>query len=114
MLSQADKEILCNKNFQRLVAVRRWVAWSFLLLLLGLYLAFGLLSVYSPAFLARPVFADGVVPFGVIMGYGILATTFMCGLRIVFLNRSSKKSLLRLTDETPTEAHCVAPLAGCR
>ncbi len=77
MLSQADKEILCNKNFQRLVAVRRWVAWSFLLLLLGLYLAFGLLSVYSPAFLARPVFADGVVPFGVIMGYGILATTFI-------------------------------------
>ena len=77
MLSQVDKEILQNADFHKLVAVRRWVSWSFLLVLLGLYLAFGLLSVYMPAVLARPLFADGVVPVGIAMGYSILAMTFI-------------------------------------
>ena len=77
MLTQTDKEILINKDFQKLVTVRRLISWSFLLVLLGLYFTFGLLSVYSPDILAQPVFANGVVPFGVAMGYAILALTFI-------------------------------------
>ena len=61
MQTQTRNEILTNNNFHKLVSVRRRVSWSFLLVLLGSYLAFGLLSVYSPALLARPVFSDGVV-----------------------------------------------------
>ena len=88
MLSQLDKEILSNKDFQQLVKVRLRVSWSFLTLLLGLYLAFGLLSVYSPAVLAQPVFEGGVVPFGVAMGYGILGTTFIITLVYVWLSNN--------------------------
>jgi uncharacterized membrane protein (DUF485 family) len=42
-----DKEILMSDDFRKLVTVRRWVSWSLLLVLLGLYLLFGLLCVYS-------------------------------------------------------------------
>lgn len=88
MLSQLDKTILINKDFQQLVKVRRRVSWSFLALLLGLYLAFGLLSVYAPTVLAQPVFAGGVVPFGVAMGYGILGTTFIITLIYVWISNN--------------------------
>ena len=88
MLSQVDKEVLKNADFHRLVAIRRWVSWSFLLVLLGLYLAFGLLSVYFPAFLARPIGSDGVVPVGIAMGYFILAMTFILMLAYVWIANS--------------------------
>lgn len=88
MLSQLDKEILLNKDFQQLVKVRRRVSFSFLLLLLGLYLAFGLLSVYSPTLLAQPVFAGGVVPIGIAMGYGILGMTFIITLIYVWISNN--------------------------
>ncbi len=83
MLSQANKEILSNKNFHKLVSLRRRVSWSFLLVLLGSYLIYGLLSVYFPSFLARPVFSDGIVPLGIAMGYAILALTFI--LTLIYL-----------------------------
>ncbi len=85
MLSQANKEILSNKNFHKLVSVRRRVAWSFLLVLLGSYLIYGLLSVYSPSLLARPVFSDGIVPVGIVMGYAILVLTFLLTLIYVWI-----------------------------
>ena len=88
MLSKADKEILTNKDFQQLVTVRKQVAWSFLILLLGLYSVFGLMSVYSPEILSRPVFAGGIVPIGVAMGYGILAMTFLVTIIYVWLANS--------------------------
>jgi uncharacterized membrane protein (DUF485 family) len=85
MLSQMDKEILMSDDFRKLVTVRRWVSWSLLLVLLGLYLLFGLLCVYSPAILSSPVFSDGVVPAGVAMGYMILALTFIFMLVYVWI-----------------------------
>jgi uncharacterized membrane protein (DUF485 family) len=88
MLSQTDKEILSNKNFQKLVAVRRWVSWLFLLVLLGSYLAFGLLSVYLPSVLARPAFTGGIVPLGIVAGYAILALTFIITLVYVWIANS--------------------------
>lgn len=88
MLSQADKEILANKDFQQLVMVRSRVSWSFLTLLLGLYTVYGLMSVYSPEILSRPVFAGGIVPVGVAMGYGILAMTFLITIIYVWLANS--------------------------
>jgi len=88
MLSQRDKEILTNQDFHKLVTVRRRVSWSFLLVLLGLYLAFGLLSAYSPGVLAQPVFSGGIVPFGVAMGYGILTLTFIFTLCYVWIANS--------------------------
>ena len=95
MLSQTDKAILANKDFQKLVTVRRRVARSFLLILLGLYLAFGLMSVYSPAVLARPVFSDGVVPVGIAMGYAILFLIFLFTLIYVWLANSFFEPLER-------------------
>lgn len=95
MLSQADKEILTNKNYHQLVAVRRWVSWSFLLVLLGFYLVYGLLSVYAPSFLARPVLSDGVIPIGIAMGYAILALTFILTLVYVWLANSYFEPLQR-------------------
>ena len=95
MLSQTNKEILSNKNFHKLVSVRRRVSWVFLLVLLGSYLAFGLMSVYSPAILARPVFSDGVVPVGIAMGYAILALTFILTLVYVWLANSFFEPLER-------------------
>lgn len=74
-----------NKDFQKLVSVRRRIAWSFLLVLLGLYLVFGLMSVYTPAVLARPVFNGGVVPVGIVMGYAILFLTFFLTLVYVWI-----------------------------
>ncbi len=88
MLSQTSQEILSNKNFHILVSARRRVSWLFLFILLGSYLAFGLLSVYYPSFLARPVFSDGVVPVGIAMGYAILALTFILTLVYVWLANS--------------------------
>lgn len=88
MLSQLDKEILINKDFQQLVKVRRRVSWSFLIFLLGLYAVFGILSIYSPAVLARPVFAGGIVPFGVLMGYAILASAFIITLVYVWISNN--------------------------
>ena len=85
---KAEKAILDNRDFQRLVKVRHRVSWSFLLVLLGLYLTFGLLSVYSPQVLAQPVFAGGVVPVGVAMGYGILTMTFIITLIYVWIANS--------------------------
>jgi uncharacterized membrane protein (DUF485 family) len=95
MLTQIDKAILANKDFQKLVTVRRRVAWTFLLVLLGLYLAFGLMSVYSPAVLARPVFSDGVVPVGIVMGYAILFLIFLFTLVYVWLANSFFEPLER-------------------
>ncbi len=95
MLTQIDKAILANKDFQKLVTVRRRVAWTFLLVLLGLYLAFGLMSVYSPAVLARPVFSDGVVPVGIAMGYAILFLIFLFTLVYVWLANSFFEPLER-------------------
>jgi uncharacterized membrane protein (DUF485 family) len=88
MLSQADKEILANKDFQQLVMVRSRVSWSFLTLLLGLYTVYGLMSVYFPEILSRPVLAGGIVPVGVAMGYGILAMTFLITIIYVWLANS--------------------------
>lgn len=88
MLSQADKEILINKDFQQLVMVRSRVSWSFLIVLLSLYAVFGVLSIYSPETLAQPVFSDGIVPVGVAMGYGILGTTFLITVIYVWLANS--------------------------
>jgi len=88
VLSQMDKEVLQRKDFHRLVAVRRWVAWSFLLVLLGLYLAFGLACVYFPAFLSMPVTSGGVVPVGIAMGYFILAASFILMLAYVWIANS--------------------------
>ncbi len=85
MLAQTNKEILANKNFHKLVSVRRRISWSFLLVLLGSYLIYGLLSVYSPSLLARPVFSDGIVPVGIAMGYAILALTFILTLIYVWI-----------------------------
>ena len=48
-----------------------------LLVLLGLYLVFGLLSVHFPGFLAKVLFRDGIVPVGIVLGYAILALTFV-------------------------------------
>jgi uncharacterized membrane protein (DUF485 family) len=84
MLSQTNKEILSNKSFHKLVSVRRRVSWSFLLVLLGSYLAFGLMSVYSP-----------VVPIGIVMGYAILALTFILTLVYVWLANSYFEPLER-------------------
>jgi len=95
MLSQADKEVLKNKNFHKLVTVRRWVSWSFLLVLLGLYLVFGLLSIYSPATLAQPLFSGGVVPLGIAFGYAILALTFIITIIYVWLANSFFEPLER-------------------
>jgi len=95
MLSQTNKEILGNKNFHKLVSVRRRVSWSFLLVLLGSYLAFGMLSAYSPSSLARPVFSDGIVPLGIAMGYAILALTFILTLVYVWLANSYFEPLER-------------------
>jgi len=88
MISTMEKQILENHDFQRLVSVRRWVSWSFLLTLLGLYLAFGLMSVYTPGILAAPVIEGGIVPFGLVMGYGILALTFITTLIYVWIANS--------------------------
>lgn len=85
MLAPSSKEILTNKSFRKLVSVRRRVCWSFLLVLLGFYLTFGVLSVYSPSFLARPLLSDGVVPIGIVMGYAVLALTFILTLVYVWL-----------------------------
>jgi uncharacterized membrane protein (DUF485 family) len=95
MLSQTDKEILANKDFHKLVTLRRRVSWSFLVVLLGLYLAFGLMSVYSPAVLARPLFSDGIVPMGIVMGYAILTLTFILTLVYVWLANSVFEPLER-------------------
>jgi len=95
MLSQTDKAILANKDFHKLVTVRRRVSWSFLLVLLGLYLAFGLMSVYSPAVLAQPVFSGGVVPVGIAMGYAILFLIFLFTLIYVWLANSFFEPLER-------------------
>ena len=95
MLSQADKDILANRDFQKLVTVRRRVSWSFLTVLLGLYLAFGLMSVYAPGVLARPVGSDGVIPVGIVMGYAILAMTFILTLIYVWLANSFFEPLER-------------------
>ena len=95
MLSQTNKEILTNKNFHKLVSVRRRVSWSFLLVLLGSYLTYGLLSAYFPSFLARPVFSDGIVPVGIAMGYAILALTFILTLLYVWLANSYFEPLER-------------------
>lgn len=88
MLSQVNKNILANQDFNKLVSTRRRVSWTFLLVLLALYLAFGLLSVYSPETLARPVMAGGVVPIGVAMGYGILSLIFIVTLVYVWIANS--------------------------
>lgn len=80
MLSQIDKKILSNHDFQKLVTVRRLVSWSFLLILLALYLAYGLMSIHVPEVLAMPVFSEGIMPVGIAMGYGILAMTFLATL----------------------------------
>ena len=74
-----------NKDFRRLVRVRRWVSNTFLLFLLALYLLFSLLSVYAPEVLAEPVFSNGVVPFGIVLGYAILAMIFILTLVYVRL-----------------------------
>jgi uncharacterized membrane protein (DUF485 family) len=95
MLLQTNKKILSNKNFHKLVSARRRVSWSFLLVLLGSYLAFGLMSVYSPSVLARPVFSDGVIPIGIVMGYAILALTFILTLVYVWLANSYFEPLER-------------------
>jgi uncharacterized membrane protein (DUF485 family) len=84
-LSSEDRELLDKAGFHRLVVMRRRVSWSLLLVLLGLYLAFGLLSVYLPSFLARPVLSHGVVPVGVAMGYLILALNFIFMLVYVWI-----------------------------
>ncbi len=85
MLASADKATLDGADFRQLVRVRRWVSWTLLLVLLGFYLAFGLLSIYAPAVLARPVFAAGVVPVGIAMGYLILALNFIFMLAYVWV-----------------------------
>lgn len=85
MLSQLDKEILINEDFQQLVKVRRRVSWSFLIFLLSLYGAFTVLSIYAPAILARPVFAGSVIPFGILMGYAILGSAFTITLIYVWI-----------------------------
>ncbi len=95
MLAQSAKEIMANKDFQKLVSVRRRIAWSFLLVLLGFYLAFGLMSVYTPAVLARPVFSGGVVPVGIVMGYAILFLTFFLTLVYVWIANSFFEPLER-------------------
>lgn len=103
MLSQADKEILKNKDFHKLVSIRRSVSWIFLLLLLGSYLVFGLMSVYTPEFLARPFFSDGIVPVGIVMGYAILGLSFTLTLAYVWLANSYFEPLERkiITDLEP-------------
>ena len=85
MNSNMGKLVLDNQDFQRLVKVRRWISWTFLLLLLGLYLAFGMMSVYTPAVLAKPITEGSIVPFGIVMGYGILALTFITTLIYVWV-----------------------------
>ena len=88
MLSKTDQDILINTDFQRLVRVRRRVSWSFLLVLLGMYLLFGIMSVYFPAVLARPFISGGVVPWGIVMGYFILGMTFFLTLVYVWIANS--------------------------
>jgi len=95
MLSQTDHEILKNKDFLKLVTVRRRISWVFLTVLLGSYLTFGLMSVYSPAVLARPAFSDGIVPVGILMGYAILGLTFLLTLVYVWLANSFFEPLER-------------------
>ncbi len=85
MLSQTDKNILKNEDFRQLVKTRRWVSRLFLSILLGAYLAFGFLSVYSPATLAQPVIEGGTIPVGIAMGYTILGLIFSMTLVYVWL-----------------------------
>ena len=85
MLSPTNKKIQTNKNFHKLVSLRRRVSWSFLLVLLGSYLTYGLLSAYFPSFLARQVFSDGIVPVGIAMGYAILVLTFILTLIYIWI-----------------------------
>ena len=88
MISTMQKQVLENRDFQRLVSVRRLVSWSFLLTLLGLYLTFGLMMVYTPEILAAPVGPGDIVPFGIFMGYGILGLTFVTTLVYVKIANS--------------------------
>ena len=107
--SQVDQEILRNADFHRLVAARRQVSWSLLLVLLGLYLVFGLLSVHFPAFLAMTPLRDGIVPMGIFLGYAILALTFVFMLVYVWIANSyleplEKKVLADLSLQAPGPA----------
>ncbi len=95
MLAQSEKEIIKNKDFHKLVSVRRRISWSFLLVLLGLYIVFGLMSVYTPEILARPIFSGGVVPVGIVMGYAILFLTFFLTLVYVWIANSFFEPLER-------------------
>jgi uncharacterized membrane protein (DUF485 family) len=88
MLSQTDKNILTNQDFQKLVTVRRRISWSCLSQLLGSYLLFGIMSVYTPTILASPMFDEGIVPVGIVMGYAILGMTFLLTLVYVWLANS--------------------------
>ena len=104
--SQVDQEILRNADFHRLVAARRRVSWSLLLVLL---LVFGLLSVHFPAFLAMTPFRDGIVPMGIFLGYAILALTFVFMLVYVWIANSyleplEKKVLADLSLQAPGPA----------
>jgi uncharacterized membrane protein (DUF485 family) len=69
--------ILNDPRFQTLVHRRRAFSWSLTVLMLSVYFAFILTLALSPALLGRPIVDGSPATWGIPVGFGMLAFTFI-------------------------------------
>lgn len=69
--------ILDDPRFQRLVHKRRTFSWSLTALMLTVYFAFILTLAFSPALLGRPIVEGQPATWGIPVGFGMFAVTFL-------------------------------------
>jgi uncharacterized membrane protein (DUF485 family) len=69
--------ILDDPRFQAFVRKRRAFSWSLTILMLIIYFAFILTLAFPPALLGRPIHPGSPTTWGIPIGFGMFAVTFL-------------------------------------
>lgn len=106
------ERILHNPKFQQLVAQQRRLSWSLTGLMLFIYIGFIVLVAYKPEFLHHS-FNGGIITWGIPLGLGVIATSFMlCGIYAYIcnnsfdqLNREAMAEVAAITQQNQAQQH---------
>jgi len=66
-----------NPRFHELIRKRDTLAWTLSACVLVLYFGFVLMVAFTPEILTAPIAADSVIPFGILVGIGVIVASII-------------------------------------
>lgn len=100
-MSVADNaKIQSNPQFHALVKRRNMLGWVLSAIVCVMYFGFTLMIAYTPDILTAPIASDSVIPFGMLMGVGIIvASSILTGFYVYKANNTYDPLMKKIIEE---------------